>query len=726
MDNKRLFSVMLIGLGLMLGWLYLVQYLDTKNPEWNLLNRPPATQPATTQPATAVPPALPVPGVTTPAAVPSVGSPAPAQGSAPGTSPAVPSMGSGLTARGADAPATVTLGSVTPDDPTYRMGLELTSRGGGVQSVTLNRYKRTVEQSERYVYQTPSALQGMADVSRVLATRQIVLDGVPISLQSLDFKLVASDATSATFSADLVRGDATVARVSKTYRVTPTTDAGLGYEIRLDVRIENLSQAPVTAVATLNGTSAPPWEIERGPERMIVHGYANVSSRQVFYRHTPVENFTVEAPNIDVTRDRNEPHPLSWFGTAGAYFNAIIRPEPFETAAGAAPATTNPATPTPAVPATANYLARVDATNLNPAQKDSHLRDFITTFTTTPLAVQPGQAVTIPLRIYLGPKQRAILEQPYYAAFPLNYHETLVTTTWLCSFCTFQWLIGVLVAMLNFFHGIVRDWGVAIILLVAVVRILLHPITRKAQENMAKMSKMAPEMERIKKKYGDDKEGLNRAMMEFYKEQGATPVMGCLPMFLQMPIWIALYAGLQSTFELRHQPFLYGLTWINDLAKPDHLITFQQSFVLCGIVPVSGLNIIPFLLAVVFFLQFHFQPKPPTQTPEQEQQMKIMKWMTLIMPVFLYGAPSGLNIYILTSTTIGIIENKLIRDAIKRREALQADGKVESDDAPVTNSKKIKSTVTNASKTEKKKGVLGWIEDMQNRAEEIRRQQGKK
>jgi YidC/Oxa1 family membrane protein insertase len=95
--------------------------------------------------------------------------------------------------------------------------------------------------------------------------------------------------------------------------------------------------------------------------------------------------------------------------------------------------------------------------------------------------------------------------------------------------------------MLKFFHMIFRDWGLAIIALVCVVRVLLHPITKKSQVSMMKMGKMGPEMERLKKKYGDDKDGLNKAMMQFYKEQGATPILGCLPMFLQMPIWIALY-----------------------------------------------------------------------------------------------------------------------------------------------------------------------------------------
>src|SRR2546423_15652501 len=134
--------------------------------------------------------------------------------------------------------------------------------------------------------------------------------------------------------------------------------------------------------------------------------------------------------------------------------------------------------------------------------------------------------------------------------------------------------------MLSAFHWVTRDWGLAIIWLVIVVRTALHAITKRSTISMQKMGKMGPEVERLKKKYGDNKDELNKAMMQLYKEQGATPILGCLPMFLQMPIWIALYNSLQNTFELRQAPFLHPfgipLTWIHDLAKPDALIGFSQ------------------------------------------------------------------------------------------------------------------------------------------------------
>ena len=165
----------------------------------------------------------------------------------------------------------------------------------------------------------------------------------------------------------------------------------------------------------------------------------------------------------------------------------------------------------------------------------------------------------------------------------------------MCGFCTFPWLIQGLVYILGFFHLIFRDWGLAIICLVLCVRACLHPITKRSQVQMMKMGKLSPEVEKLKKKYTDKPDELNREMMKLYKEQGGA-ILGCLPLFLQTPIWIALWSALQSTFELRQAPFLYGLTWIHDLAKPDRLIDFGHAIPIPLIFTtwhVSAINILP-------------------------------------------------------------------------------------------------------------------------------------
>ncbi len=300
----------------------------------------------------------------------------------------------------------------------------------------------------------------------------------------------------------------------------------------------------------------------------------------------------------------------------------------------------------------------------------------------------------MPLQVYFGPKKRDVFNGSYYANFPRMYDKTLIIGSSYCSVCTFPWLVGALVKLLWIFHRVLfKDWGLAIIALVCLVRLLLHPITKKSQVYMMRMGKMGPEMERLKKKYADDKDALNKAMMQFYKEQGLAPVLGCLPMFLQMPIWIALWTALQSTFELRLSPFLWfghlHLTWIADLARPDALISFPMITIPIVNFTIDSFNLLPILLAVVMYMQQKYTPRPVAATPEQEQQQKMMTWMsTLLFPIFLYKGPAGLNLYIFASTGAGILESKIIRDHIKQREEAEKGGRVFVETKPTRGARK--------------------------------------
>ena len=316
------------------------------------------------------------------------------------------------------------------------------------------------------------------------------------------------------------------------------------------------------------------------------------------------------------------------------------------------------------------YIRQVVAGALNPKDEDD--RRVAMRFFTTELVAPPGGRQEVPLRVFLGPKERSLLKNEHFAQAGLRYDETLVSPFG-CTWCVFQPVVDVLVWLLTAFHAVLKDWGLAIIVLVVVVRLLLHPITKRSQRSMMRMAKLGPEMEKLKKKYGDDKDAMAKAMGEFYREHGMAALpLGCLPMLLQTPIWIALYSTLQAELRLRQAPFLYGWTWIDDLAKPDNLIDFGVTIDL-WLFTLHGINILPLLLAVVFWVNMKFQPTPAAMTPEQQTQQTIMKWMMVLMfPLFLYKAPSGLNIYIITSTLIGIWESKRVRDQFKREEELKA------------------------------------------------------
>jgi YidC/Oxa1 family membrane protein insertase len=179
-------------------------------------------------------------------------------------------------------------------------------------------------------------------------------------------------------------------------------------------------------------------------------------------------------------------------------------------------------------------------------------------------------------------------------------------------------------------------------------------------------------MDRIQKKFKDDRKRLQQEQMQLFREHGVNPLqmLGCLPMFLQTPIWIALWAALYFAFDLRQEPAFYGVfqmfggwAFLGDLAQPDHCFwTFDKPFRLF-VFEVSGINLLPFLLGGIFWVQQKYMtPRSAAMTPEQETQQKIMRIMMVVLfPVMLYSAPSGLLLYIITSSSVGIMESRFIR-----------------------------------------------------------------
>jgi len=701
MDNKRLIPLMLLVMTIAIGWQYFLGFLYDKNPQWKRPGQETATtQPVgtSTQPVTSTLSIGPnVPGSTilptTGAAALPNGAVAPPNGAV--TLPGVALAPAGLSVGPADTSGIgIEIGSVKPKDKTYPIGLRINPRGAGLEQVVLNAYKPPIIKGDApYTFQQP--YEGFEDHTRPLGTREVTVNGQSIDLSKVNWTPDSTTATSATFTVTI--NDAKqvpVVRLSKVYEVFPHTAAGEGYEIVVRQTFENLTPFPVVVRAKFNGPTTPPRELEHGLDRQVITGYS--TSGSVTLGHRTVEEFTKDKTVYEVKSDKDG-NPALWSGQGSVYFNAVVLPIPLGEGAR--------------VP---TYLDKITAEAINP-DSSPETRKVAMTFETTDMTLAPASTVTLPMNVFFGPKIRALLKSPYYGQPPRAYDQTLLLTGG-CTICTFQTVVDVLVWLLATFHALTKDWGLAIILLVVLVRLLLHPITKKSTINMQKMTKLGPEAERLKKKYGDNKEELNRQMMQLYKSQGFTPVLGCLPMFLQMPIWIALYSSLQSTFELRQQPFFYNLTWIKDLAKPDHLITFEHAYVLPLGIVFSGLNILPILLAVVFWIQAKVQPKAPNPTREQAQQQKMMQWMVLLFPIFLYSGPAGLNIYILTSTTIGIIESKLIRKHIEEREAAEKELTIVDGDPPKYEEKVPKS-----------KGKLAaWVEKLQQTAEQVQKDQQKK
>jgi YidC/Oxa1 family membrane protein insertase len=354
-----------------------------------------------------------------------------------------------------------------------------------------------------------------------------------------------------------------------------------------------------------------------------------------------------------------EGYELSWFGSSSRYFAFVVYPA--EAAQGG------------------DHLSmdsQVDRITRVFDEVDGQAQ--VATIMYTPsLSIDGGAIAHSSLSAFAGPLERSLIEgtKPY-DILRLG-GLVLYRMSDFCACCTFQWLAVLLVELLSFFdHWVVFDWGVSIILLVACVRTLLHPITRRSQMGMQifskKMGKLKPEMDRIQKKFKDDRKRLQQEQMQLFREHGVNPLqmLGCLPMFLQTPIWIALWAALYFAFDLRQEPAFYGVfqmfggwAFLGDLAQPDHCFwTFDKPFRLF-VFEVSGINLLPFLLGGIFWVQQKYMtPRSAAMTPEQETQQKIMRIMMVVLfPVMLYSAPSGLLLYIITSSSVGIMESRFIR-----------------------------------------------------------------
>jgi YidC/Oxa1 family membrane protein insertase len=292
-----------------------------------------------------------------------------------------------------------------------------------------------------------------------------------------------------------------------------------------------------------------------------------------------------------------------------------------------------------------------------------------------------GQADSIRqynFQLYLGPKDKSIFDKNELYRSLGFYHTIDFLPCFCCPASIIHPLAFGILALMKWMYGFIYNYGVVIIILVFIIRIAIHPLTKKSQVSMSKMSELAPKAEEIRKKYAKDKVEQNRQLMALYREHGFSPITGMLPMFVQMPIWIALYSAIYASIELRGAAFLPF--WITDLSVPDALYTFSKAV----IVPLLGwkiesINLLPILMGAAFYLQQKLMPKPQAMAtnPQAAQQQKIMMIMMPIMfPLILYKAPSGLNLYIMASTFAGVIEQHIIRKHIRQKQQEQSQGLV--------------------------------------------------
>jgi YidC/Oxa1 family membrane protein insertase len=612
-----------------------------------------------------------------------------------------------------DTPAP--LGSLDPEAD--RMLVTLTPRGAGIASIAYGDIWETAlagqqardhraalaqgrtpetplpDEKWRYVLQTEqpyrwespkhSGFWKSFDVP-IMAARRIEVDGQPIELMADDTWAVTGDGQFGTRIVD--DEDRSVLELTRTIVLEDET-----YDLRLEQRVRNVTDPPRDV--TVRWVQYGPVELRVDRARYIDRrrfrmAYWPLPQLHPDIIHTDETDFIWEHNDLIKRSEKVEkeldpllkaqlqaelqtlwPSPtaleegwaMAWFASTNRYFAMAVYP----------------LTSTPG--AFEETVAEIRVSTPGGAEKEA--RVAFTTLYSPLRTVEPGAEAVFDLGVYAGPLERSPLtDREPHASLRMR-GLILYQMSTFCAMCTFQWLAEGLLWFLALVHGVFGDWAIAIIILVIVVRTILHPITKKSQVNIQRftkvMTELRPEIEKLQKKYPDDPRKLQAEQMKMMRERGVNPfhMLGCLPMFLQMPIWVALYAMLYFAFELRQEPAFWGVfqlfgNWqfLADLSAADHCLwVFDEPFKF-WFWNVTGINVLPILMGLVFYFQQKYMSPPPspTMTKEQIQQQKIMKVMMVVMfPLMLYSAPSGLTLYIFTSSAFGIIEGRYIRKHIK-------------------------------------------------------------
>jgi YidC/Oxa1 family membrane protein insertase len=263
--------------------------------------------------------------------------------------------------------------------------------------------------------------------------------------------------------------------------------------------------------------------------------------------------------------------------------------------------------------------------SVNIRENKGFIEDVIST---RAIALNPGEAFSLPYKLYFGPKDLDILKAQG------NQLEKVIDLGW------FTAVAKPLLYSLKFLYRYVHNYGIAIIIITVIIKILFYPLTYKSYKSMKDMQKIQPKMALLKEKHKNDKDAMNKAVMELYKTNKVNPLGGCLPMLIQMPIFIALYRALMTSIELRHAPFML---WIYDLSTKDpYYVT-------------------PIIMGATMFIQQKMTPN----TSMDPAQAKMMMALPLVFTVMFINMPAGLVLYWFVNNILTIAQQMYINKLLK-------------------------------------------------------------
>src|SRR5438477_1552342 len=296
------------------------------------------------------------------------------------------------------------------------------------------------------------------------------------------------------------------------------------------------------------------------------------------------------------------------------------------------------------------------------------VRSYQTDYLQDPQTIAIGGTASANARLFAGAKEASVvgINFPlaglggYNKQLSLNHFDLLIDWGW------FYFITKPMFLALDFFYHLVGNFGISILLVTVLVKLLFFPLANKSYASMAKMKSVQPQLAALKERYPDDKMKQQQEMMEIYKKEKINPIAGCLPVALQIPVFFSLYKVLFVTIEMRHAPF-FG--WIKDLSAPDPTNLFNLFGLLAfdpTHVPLLGyylvLGVWPIIMGITMWFQMKLNPTPPDPT-----QKMIFDWMPLIFTFMLAGFPAGLVIYWAWNNLLSVLQQSFImrRNGVK-------------------------------------------------------------
>jgi YidC/Oxa1 family membrane protein insertase len=281
-----------------------------------------------------------------------------------------------------------------------------------------------------------------------------------------------------------------------------------------------------------------------------------------------------------------------------------------------------------------------------------NVRSYQADFLRDPLTVAPGATASAKTQLFAGAKEVALVDG-YEKDLGIKRFDLLIDWGW------FYFITKPLFKMMDYFYRLFGNFGLAILMVTVLVKLIFFPLANKSYASMAKMKIVQPQMQALKEKYPDDKMKQQQELMELYKKEKINPIAGCLPIVIQIPVFFALYKVLFVTIEMRHAPF-FG--WIKDLSAPDPTNIFN----LFGLIPFDPtmlpilghylhLGIWPLIMGVTMWAQMKMNPAPPDPT-----QKMIFAWMPVVFTFMLSSFSAGLVIYWAWNNSLSVLQQGVI------------------------------------------------------------------